>query len=57
LSNDVEAKQFDIGATSIRLVRAGNVIQIVFRSPLEAAFLFKELADNYERDEERLRDK
>jgi hypothetical protein len=36
LSNEVEAKQFDIGTTSIRLVRVGNVIQIVFSSPLDA---------------------
>jgi hypothetical protein len=41
MSDDVEARQFDIGTTSIRLVRVGNVIQILFSSPLEAKFLYK----------------
>jgi hypothetical protein len=56
LSNDVDASQFDIGTTSIRLVRVGNTIQILFSSPLEARFLYKELAERYKRDEERLRE-
>jgi hypothetical protein len=42
LSDDIEAAQFDIGTTSIRLVRVGNVIQIVFSSSIEARFLYGE---------------
>jgi hypothetical protein len=34
MNNDIEARQYDIGTTSIRLVRVGNVIQILFSSPL-----------------------
>lgn len=55
MSNDVEARQFDIGTTSIRLVRVGSVIQILFSSPLEAKFLYKELAEKYKRAEDRLK--
>jgi hypothetical protein len=55
MSKDVEAKQFDIGTTSIRLVRVGNVIQILFSSPLEAQFLYKELSEKYKRAEDRLK--
>ncbi len=44
MSDDIEAKQFDIGTTSIRLVRVGNVIQILFSSPLEAKSLYYELS-------------
>lgn len=55
MSNDVEARQFDIGTTSIRLVRVGNVIQILFSSQLEAKFLYKELAERYKRAEDRLK--
>ncbi|GEM_PF-981251 len=44
---DVEASQFDIGTTSIRLVRVGNVLQILFSSSLEAEFLYKELVERY----------
>ncbi len=56
LSNDVEASQFDIGLTSIRLVRVGNVIQIVFSSSREARFLYKDLAERHKRDKEALKD-
>ena len=55
MSDDVEARQFDIGTTSIKLVRVGNVIQILFSSPLEAKFLYKELAEKYKRAEDRLK--
>jgi len=34
---------FDIGTTAIRLVRVGNVIQILFSSALEAKYLYKEV--------------
>jgi hypothetical protein len=53
--SDVEASQFDIGTTSIRLVRAGNVVQILFSSSLEAAYLYKELVERYKRAEETLK--
>ena len=55
LSGDVESRQFDIGTTSIRLVRVSNVVQILFSSSLEAKYLYKELAERYKRDEEKLR--
>jgi hypothetical protein len=55
MSNDVEARQFDIGTTSIRLIRVGNVIQILFSSPLGAKFLYKELSEKYKRAEDRLK--
>ena len=54
LSKDVEASQYDIGTTSIRLVRAGNVIQILFSSSLEAKYLYKELAERYKRAQDKL---
>lgn len=55
LNGDVESSRFDIGTTSIRLVKVGNVIQILFSSPLEARYLYKELAEKYKRAEERLK--
>lgn len=42
--DDVEASHYDVGTTSIRLIRVGNVIQILFSSPLEAKYLYNELA-------------
>jgi hypothetical protein len=52
---DVESDQFDIGTTSIKLVRVGNVLQILFSSPLEAEYLNRELVERYKRAEERLK--
>jgi len=53
-TSDVESSQFDIGTTSIKLVRVGNVLQLVFSSSLEAAYLYWELAERYKRAEDRL---
>ena len=55
MSGDVESNQYDIGTTSIRLIRVGNVIQIWFSSSLEAKYLYKELAERYKRAEDRLK--
>jgi len=55
MSSDIESNQYDIGTTSIRLVRVGNVIQILFSSPLEAKYLYKELAERYKRAEDKLK--
>ena len=55
MSGDIESSQFDIRTTSIRLVRVGNVIQILFSSSLEAKYLYKELAERYKQAERRLK--
>lgn len=55
MRNDVEASEYDIGVTSIRLIRVGNVIQIFFSKTLAAKVLYKELAEKYKHDEDELR--
>ena len=55
MSSDVEGSQFDIGTTSIRLVRVGNVAQILFSSSLEAKLLYSDLFEKYKRAEEDLK--
>lgn len=55
MSGDVEGNSYDLGTTSVRLIRVGNVIQVFYSNPLEAGFLYKELAERYKREEERLR--
>ena len=54
LSGDVEGTTFDIGTTSVRLVRAGNVVQVLFSNPMEARFLYKQLFERYKREQESL---
>ncbi len=55
MSSDVEGSRFDVGTTSIRLVRVGNAVQILFSSSLEAKLLYNELFEKYKRAEERLK--
>ncbi len=55
MSDDVEGSKFDVGTSSIRLVRVGNVIQILFSSPAEAKYLYRELEERYKRAEEKLK--
>jgi hypothetical protein len=55
LSDDVNASEFDIGTTSIRLIRVGNVLQILFSSSLEAKYLYRELAERHKRAQETLK--
>jgi hypothetical protein len=55
MNNDVESVHFDIGSTSIKLIRMGNVIQVIFSSTLETKFLYKELAERYKQAEDKLK--
>ena len=55
MSGDVEGSQLDIGTTSIRLVRVGNVVQILFSSSLEAKLLYNELFEKYKQAEDGLK--
>lgn len=55
MAKDVEYNQYDIGTTSIKLIRMGNIIQIVFSRFLEAKYLYKELAERYKGAEDKLK--
>jgi hypothetical protein len=55
LNSDVEASEFDIGTTSIRLIRVGNVVQLLFSTSFEARYLYRELAERYKQAQDRLR--
>ncbi len=49
--SDVEASQYDLGTTSVRLIRMGSVAQILFSNKLEAKFFYEETATRFKRDE------
>ena len=51
MNDDIESNQFDIGTTSIRLIRAGNVIQMLFSNKFDAKILYREIVEKYKRDE------
>ena len=55
LSGDIEGSTFEIGTTSIRLVRAGNVLQAWFSNKWEAKYLYRELAAKYKTAEDEFR--
>lgn len=45
MSSDVEAREYDLGTTSVRLIRAGNVVQMFFSNKLDAKFYFDSAAE------------
>ncbi len=54
-SSDIEASEYDLGTTSVRLVRVGNVVQILFSNRLDAKFYYREAAGRFKKDEEEFR--
>jgi hypothetical protein len=54
-SSDFEASQYDLGATSVRLIRVGNVIQIIFNKKLAAEFYYSEISTRFKSEEEELK--
>ena len=55
MGSDVEGSHYDIGTTSIRVVRVGNIIQVLFSNAWEAKYLYGELAEKYKQAEEEFR--
>lgn len=47
--SDVEAREYDLGTTSVRLVRVGNMIQLLYSNKRDAGFLFAELSSRFKR--------
>jgi hypothetical protein len=39
-SPDFDASEYDLGTTSVRLIRAGSVVQAIFSSKLDAKLLY-----------------
>jgi hypothetical protein len=54
-SSDVEASEYDVGTTSIRLIRVGNVVQVLFSNKLDARFYYAETATRFKRAEQEFR--
>jgi hypothetical protein len=53
--SDFEAREYDLGATSVRLIRVGNVIQIVLSKKLAAEFYYTEASSRFKNEEEELK--
>jgi len=54
-ASDVEASEYDLGTTSVRLVRVGNVVQVLFSNKLDAKFYYDETAARFKRYEREFR--
>ncbi|MDG6996443.1 MAG: hypothetical protein JRN52_11020 [Nitrososphaerota archaeon] len=55
MSSDFEASEYDLGTTSVRLVRVGNVVQVLFSNKFEAKFYYDETATRFKRAEREFR--
>ena len=51
-SSDFEANAYDLGTTSVRLVRVGNVIELIFNNKLDARLYYVEAASRFKRMED-----
>lgn len=51
VSSDVEGSQYDLGTTSVRLVRVGNIVQILFSNKMDAKFYYSEAVTRFKRAE------
>lgn len=49
--SDVEASGYDLGMTSVKLIRAGNVVQLVFSNKRAAGFYYAETASRFKKEE------
>lgn len=47
--------EYDLGITSVRLIRAGNLVQMFFSNKLEAKFYYDETATRFKRTEREFR--
>ena len=55
LPSDIEAREFDLGVTSVRLIRVGNVVQLVFSRKLAAELYFAEASTRFKKEEDEFR--
>jgi hypothetical protein len=53
-SSDFEANADDIGTTSVKLLRVGNVIQLIFSNKLDARLYYAEAASRFKGAEDEL---
>lgn len=53
--SDIEGSEYDLGTTSVKLIRAGNVIQLLYSNKREARFLYAELSSRFKRMQDELR--
>jgi hypothetical protein len=52
--SDFEANVYDLGTTSVRLVRVANVVELVYSNKLEAKIIYAELSSRFNSAQDRL---
>jgi hypothetical protein len=53
--SDVDATEFDLGTTSVRLIRVGNVVQAIFSNKVDAKLFYDDVESTFKSEEGRLR--
>jgi len=54
-SSDIDASDFDLGTTSVRLIRVGNVVQAIFSNKLDAKLFYDDVESTFKSEQDRLR--
>ncbi len=51
-SRDVESRDYDLGTTSVRMIRAGNLVQFLFSNKLDAKIFFADASSTFKKAED-----
>ena len=54
-SSDIDASDFDLGTTSVRLIRVGNVVQAIFSNKLDAKLFYDDVESTFKSERDRLK--
>jgi hypothetical protein len=54
-SSDVDASEYDLGTTSVRLIRVGNIVQAIFSNRLDAKLFYDDVESTFKSEEGRLK--
>lgn len=54
-SSDVDASDFDLGTTSVRLVWVGNIVQAIFSNKVDAKLFYEDVKSTFKSEQDRLK--
>jgi len=54
-SSDIDASDFDLGTTAVRLIRVGNVVQAIFGNKLDGKLFYDDVESTFKSERDRLK--
>jgi len=54
-SSDFDESEYDLGTTSVRLIRVGSVVQAIFSNKLDAKLFCDDVKSTFKSEEDRMK--